>query len=160
MSRFPFFHRRNLCLTSPPTKSYQLICFQIHKGQIIHTISVTTVTQVTSWRLYQLVHEITTTVPDLDVALPFTAVVIPVITNLSTLQSILDCWVGVIKPSWSMRTTSIDGNTLLWNLIATVPCQAIPVMRHNLVCTPAITFKVSLIRVTHCTISLVKSCVV
>ena len=127
---------------------------------MIRTISIATVTQVTNWSLYQLVHEITTTVSDRDVVLPFTAVVIPVITNLSPLQSILDCWVCVIKPSWSMRTTSIDGNTSLWNLIATVPCHAIPVVWHDFVWIPSIAFRIAWIRVTHCTVSLIDNCVV
>ena len=132
----------------------------MYETQMLHTISVTTVTQSTIWRLYQLVHEITTTVSDRDVVLPFTAVVIPMITNLSPLQSILDCWVCVIKPSWSTRTTSIDGNTSLWNLIATSPCHAIPVMWHDFAWIPSITFKIALIRVAYCTVSLIKSCVV
>lgn len=58
---------------------------------ILTPLAVSTVTQVTNWRLCQLVHVITVTVLDLDIVTPSTAFVAPVVANFSSHSTLSKC---------------------------------------------------------------------
>ena len=58
---------------------------------ILTLLAISTVTQVTRWRLCQLVHVITITVFDLDIVTPSTAIVAPVIANFSSHSTLSNC---------------------------------------------------------------------
>ena len=79
----------------------------------------TTVSKPASRRLLQLIDVKRSTVLHFYVVLPPTAVVGPMITNLTSHFTVCDRRMLSIKPSWCMRTTTTNTWTLSWHLWVT-----------------------------------------
>ena len=89
-------------------------------------VSITTVTQVTKWRLRQLVHEITTTVLYLDIVAPPTTSVAPVITHLSIHHTLRHCGIWTTQPTWSIRTTATSWWAISWHSVTGITSETVP----------------------------------
>ena len=78
------------------------------------------------------------------------------ITDLTNYFTFLDTGMFTIKPAWGVSTAASHGNTTLWNLVTTLSRHAIPLWYHYVIWSSSIALHVTLIRVTQCTISLIK----
>ena len=125
------------------------------KQWLCHTFKVSTVAQTTCRWLLQLIHEVATTIADLDVVFPFTAVVFPVITNFTSHYTFLDSWMFAIEPTRSLSAAALGGNALLWNLDASFSQHAIPAMTYVVRCF-TVALYVVLVSVIHWTICLIQ----
>ena len=90
---------------------------------------LTTVSKVTRGRFLQLIHVKRSTVLDSNEVVPPTAVVWPMITDLTRHYTVCDRRMKSSHPSWGMRTTMVYAWTLsghLWvprNTIKTIPSR-------------------------------------
>ena len=80
----------------------------------------------------------------------------PMITDLTSYHTFPETWMFTIKPAWSVSTAASHGYTFLWNLVTTVSRHTIPLWYQYVIRSSSIALNPTLVRVTHCTISLVK----
>ena len=96
-----------------------IYCLRVY-GFIYEILIRTTVSKRANRRLLQLIDVKRSTVLHFNVVLPPTAVVGPMITNLTSHFTVCDWRMLSIKPSWSMRaTTTRRAYTLSWHLWVT-----------------------------------------
>ena len=95
--------------------------------QMSLTFVVTTVTEVTYWRLYQLVDvERTVTITHSNVVFPVTATTAPVVTDLTGNYSLSHRRVGTVNPTGCMGSTALLWDTLVRYLVTSRSFQTVP----------------------------------
>ena len=87
----------------------------------------------TTRRFLELVHEENSTVSNSDAILPPTAVTDPVITNVTSHDSLCNCRVLSIQPSRSVSSTSPFWYACLWHLASSSIGESVPLLGQNIV---------------------------
>ena len=77
------------------------------------------------------------------------------ITNSTSDQAFLYSWMFAIKPTWSMSSAVILGNTFFWNVVTSLPGHAIPAWRQR-----SIALNSSCAIVTRCTVNTTETFVI